>query len=494
MFYPGLNTVKELARDFRLVPLSMEMYADTETPISILKRFEDSGFCFLLESVEGGEKWARYSFIGRDPFLTVRCNNKKTTVHYKNGDMEEVEGNPLEVLKSLTERYRSAHIQGLPRFCGGGVGFFGYDIVRYYENLPDVPADELDLPDYFFMFMDEVLVFDHLKQKINIIVNVHTDRSIERSYRSAEERIREIYREIVTTRWKVTDSKRHMSREKRNRLQTCSNVSREEYCQNVVKAKQYIKNGDIFQLDLSRRIQVETDSTPMDVYRALRVLNPSPYMFYLKFDELRIVGSSPEMLVRVENGTVETCPIAGTRKRGSTPGEDQLLEQELLKDEKEIAEHMMLVDLARNDIGKVSEFGSVVVKDLKHVEKYSHVMHLVTGVQGKLREGLTAFDALASVLPAGTLSGAPKIRAMQIIDELEKVKRCTYGGAVGYLGFDGSLDSCITIRTMVFTGKKTYIQAGAGIVADSIPEKEYEESENKAGALLKALEEAGEII
>ena len=492
MFYPTLDEVKSLLQKYNVIPVSMEIYADMETPISLFKRFEKSKYCFLLESIEGGEKWARFSFIGRDPFLIFRSQNGKSIIEEKDGTVTEKDGNPIEILKNIFSKYKGLKLQGIPRFDGGAVGFFGYDLIRYYEHLPNVPEDDLKLPECHFMFADEVIAFDHLKQKIHIIVNLHVNGNLERNYFSTVERIKEIHREIVSQRWKVSEPqepsyKNHKSDE------LVSNVTKEEYCNNVIKAKQYITDGDIFQVVLSQRWKMSYDYPSINVYRALRIINPSPYMYYLKFNDYCLVGSSPEMLSRVENGIAETCPIAGTRKRGATELEDAELELDLLADEKEIAEHTMLVDLGRNDIGKVSEFGTVEVKDFMHVEKYSHVMHLVTNVRGKLKQDKTAFDALMSVLPAGTLSGAPKIRAMEIIDSLENVKRGTYGGAIGYLSFDGSMDSCITIRTMVFKNNQVYIQAGAGIVADSVPEKEYDESVNKAKALLTALEEAKKL-
>lgn len=493
MFYPTLEEVKVLKKDYNLIPITMEMYADMETPISVFKRFEDSQFCFLLESVEGGEKWARYSFIGRNPFLIVKSAHGKSIIQEKDGNVTEMEGNPIEIIKSLMERYKGADLPELPRFNGGAVGYFGYDLIRYYEDLPGGQVDDLELPESHFMFTDEVLVFDHLKQKIHIIVNLHVNGNIERGYNSTIERIKQIYKEIFTTRWKIADNFTPEFGSRKKEFAFESNISREKFCENVKKAKQYIKDGDIFQVVLSQRLCVDTDESPLNVYRVLRIINPSSYMYYLKFHDYHIVGSSPEMLVRVENGSVETCPIAGTRKRGETKLEDEALEKELLADKKELAEHTMLVDLGRNDIGRVSKFGTVKVKDLMHIEKYSHVMHIVTNVQGELREDKTPFDALMSILPAGTLSGAPKVRAMEIIDELEPVKRGAYGGAIGYLSFNGNLDSCITIRTIVFKGKKAYVQSGAGIVADSVPENEYEETLNKARALLKALEEVGEI-
>lgn len=493
MFHPELEQVKNLAINHKIIPVSMEVYADMETPISLFKRFEEDGCCFLLESVEGGEKWARYSFIGKNPFLVVSSSEGKTVIEDRNGAKREEYGNPVEILRKIMEDFKGADVKGLPRFNGGAVGFFGYDLARYCEELPNVPVDDLKLPDCHFMFADEVLVFDHLKQKIHIIVNLHADGNIERCYTSAVDRIKQLYRDILSTRWKIYESFGPDFGAGKREFSFTSNISKEDFCRNVVRAKEYITNGDIFQVVLSQRLCVDTDQDPLKVYRALRIINPSPYMYYLKFENHRLVGSSPEMLVRVENGVVETCPIAGTRQRGATQEEDDALERELLEDEKELAEHTMLVDLGRNDIGKVSRFGSVSVKNMMHIEKYSHVMHIVSNVAGQLREDRTAFDALMAVLPAGTLSGAPKIRSMEIIDELETVKRGPYGGAIGYLSFNGNLDSCITIRTIIFKEGKAYIQAGAGIVADSVPETEYRESLNKARALLKALEEVGEI-
>lgn len=493
MFYPTLDEVRKLSEQYNIIPVSMEVYADMETPISLFKRMEESKFCFLLESVEGGEKWARYSFMGRNPFLQVETRNGRNILRYRDGREEMREGNPITLMKELMTAYRGACIPGLPRFQGGAVGYFGYDTVRYVENLPDVPTDHTGLPDLHFLFADEILAFDHLKQKIHIMVNLHVQGNLDRNYNSTVERIKEIYRELSSTRWKLSQTAAPDMHRACKPLEYISNVTREEYCSQVQKAREYIRNGDIFQVVLSQRLCAETDCNPLDTYRALRLINPGPYMYYLKFNGYTLVGSSPEMLVRVEDGLVETCPIAGTKKRGQTPEQDLELEKELLADQKEQAEHIMLVDLGRNDIGKVAEFGTVQVKDFMHVDRYSHVMHIVSNVQGRLRADRSVFDALSAVLPAGTLSGAPKIRAMQIIDELENTKRCQYGGAVGYLSFHGSLDSCITIRTIVFKDGKAYVQAGAGIVADSVPELEYEESMNKARAMLKALEEAERI-
>ncbi|HEX2944636.1 MAG TPA: anthranilate synthase component I [Clostridia bacterium] len=494
MYYPDLESVKHLAKNYNIIPVSCEIYADMETPISIFRRFEKSGFCFLLESVEGGEKWGRFSFIGRNPFLTLKGSGRRTELTYRSGKSEIADSNPFETMKELMAKYRGAPVKNLPRFNGGAVGFFGYDIARYFERLPDIPADDLGIPEVHFMFADEVIAFDHFRHKLHIIVNLHTDDgSVERGYNTVISRINAIREELREAGRMLTDDVMPASGLSGGDRKIDSNVSREQFCENVDKAKEYIRNGDIFQVVLSQRLRIRTSCSPLNVYRALRTINPGPYMYYLKFDGYTLAGSSPEMLVRVDGRRVETCPIAGTRKRGGTEAEDERLERELLSDEKERAEHIMLVDLGRNDIGKVSEFGSVKVDSLMHIERFSHVMHIVSNVSGILREGVTSFDALSAVLPAGTLSGAPKIRAMEIIDELETVKRCQYGGAVGYLSFDGNLDSCITIRTVLFKDGFAYVQAGGGIVADSKPELEYEESMNKAMALIKAVEEGEKI-
>jgi anthranilate synthase component 1 len=493
LIYPDLEKVRQLSSEYNIIPVSFEAYADLDTPISIFMRLEEHSHCFLLESVEGGEKWGRYSFIGKNPFIIVKGSGGQTELIYRDGRSESVGSNPFAVLKELMSKYKGAPMKDLPRFNGGAVGFFGYDTARYFEKLPNVPEDDIGIPELHFMFADEIIAFDHFKHKLHIIVNLHVEGSIERQYNTVISRIREIYRDLRTASQTMTDAVIPKSQSGIQPLEVTSNISRDRFCENVLKAKEYITNGDIFQVVLSQRLCVKTACSPFNVYRALRTINPGPYMYYLKFDGYTLTGSSPEMLVRVDGKRVETCPIAGTRKRGATPEQDEALEKELLADEKERAEHIMLVDLGRNDIGKVSRFGTVKVDSLMHIERFSHVMHIVSHVSGELRDGVTAFDALSSVLPAGTLSGAPKIRAMEIIDELESVKRCQYGGAVGYLSFDGNLDSCITIRTIVFKDGYAYIQAGGGIVADSVPELEFDESMNKARALLKAIEEGRNI-
>lgn len=487
MIFPSLEKVRELAVGVDFVPVALETAADTETPISVFKRFSNlSPYCFLLESVEGGKKWARYSFIGRDPLKTIQIKGDHAVISDRNGRVESVTGNPFDTVQRELAKHRAARVPELPRLAGGAVGFFGYDLVRSVEHLPNAPHDDTNFPDCHFMIVDEMIAFDHLKQKLLLIVNVSTEGNLELNYNRAVARLKSIDRTIDQTA--VTRSARlgggHVGAVK-------SNMTKERYMELVRKGKEHIVNGDIFQVVLSQRLEAETDVDPFDVYRKLRVNNPSPYMYFLKFDTYQLAGASPEMLVRFEDGLVETCPIAGSRPRGRTPEEDEQLERELLADEKELAEHMMLVDLGRNDLGRISEFGTVKPSELMKVAHYSHIMHITSTVQGRARAGVTAFDALKAVLPAGTLSGAPKIRAMEIIDELEPTRRGPYGGAIGYISFDGNMDSCITIRTMVFKDGKAYVQAGAGIVADSVPETEYIESMNKAGALIKALGEVG---
>lgn len=492
MVFPTLDEAILLSQDNHFVPIALETVADMETPVSVFKRFKDtSPYCFLLDSVEGGEKWARYSFIGRDPLLIIRITGQETLLEGRDGRIERIVGNPFDTVRDVMGRYRGARVHGIPRLSGGAVGFFGYDLVRSVESLPNPPEDRLGVPDGHFMVADEMIVFDHLRQKLQIIVNMRTDGDVALHYARATERLRAIERTIHSSGHH--DSGSAHIRRNCHVGEVISEPSRERYLQMVNQAKRHIVDGDIFQVVLSRRMSVETDADPFDVYRVLRVSNPSPYMFFLKFDSYCLAGASPEMLVRFEDGLLETCPIAGTRPRGATPEADMALEQELLADEKELAEHMMLVDLGRNDIGKIARFGSVKTVDMLKIARYSHVMHITSLVQGIAREGVNAFDALKAVLPAGTLSGAPKIRAMEIIDELEPSRRGPYGGAIGYISFDGNLDSCIAIRTILFKGGMAHLQAGAGIVADSVPETEYEETQSKAGALLKALHDVGVI-
>jgi anthranilate synthase component 1 len=488
MVTPSLDEVKKLAHRGNVVPVCARIFADTETPVSVwLKLFKDEPYSFLLESVTGGDKIARYSFIGGRPFLTFRSNKDEWVI---SGEVNEKgRGDPVGRLRSLLSRYKAVHVEGLPRLCGGAIGYFSYDSVRLFEEIPDKNPPNGILDEIFFGFYKDVIAFDNREHKLLLITTIHTDEGIplEQAYKNAchnlgstEDKLAVRLASSFLTVGDVTG--------------TTSTFSRQQYEKAVEKCKDYILAGDIFQIVPSQRISVTVGMDPFDLYRVLRTVNPSPYMFYLSIDGAKVAGSSPEMMVRVENGVVEVRPIAGTRPRGLTEAEDERLAEELAKDPKEIAEHVMLVDLGRNDVGRVSEPGTVVVEEMMHIEKYSHVMHLVSNVSGKLKKNNDALDALFSCFPAGTLSGAPKIRAMEIIDELEPVRRGIYGGALGYIDFSGSMDTCIVIRTMVCKDGTAYIQAGAGIVADSVPSREYDETINKAGALLTAIKDAGKII
>jgi anthranilate synthase component 1 len=490
MYTPEIQEVISLAQNYNLIPVVRHLLADTETPIRVFQHLYQEPRAFLLESVEGGVKWARYSFIGTDPFLMIRAKNGTTLVETLTETKSSTE-KPIEVLKAYLRSYSSPQLPDLPRFTGGAVGFFGYDLQQYYEKLPAHRVDDLQMNDIQFMFCDQVIVFDHFKQQMKVIANVHipphaTDAEIVKAYKETCAKI-----EVTVEKLKRplgADVMTHNPITEEPELgEVRSNVTKEKYIANVNKAKEYIRAGDIFQVVLSQRFEIETAVSPLHVYRVLRTLNPSPYMYVLKMDDEVIVGTSPELLVRVEEDKVETMPIAGTRPRGKTKEEDLALEKELLADEKERAEHLMLVDLGRNDLGRVSEFGTVKCDSFMQVERYSHVMHIVSNVSGKLHKNKDFFDAFLSCLPAGTVSGAPKLRAMEIIAELEEESRGAYAGAIGYLGFSGNLDTCITIRTIIFKNGKAYVQAGAGIVWDSVPEKEYEETVNKAKALLKSI-------
>lgn len=493
MYSPALSEVVRLAERHNLIPVVRTMMADTETPIRIFHHFSDQPYAFLLESVEGGVNWARYSFIGTNPFMTIR--GKNGAIRVETSERGEIvlaaDDKPVEALRRMLASYSSPVMDGLPRFTGGAVGFFGYDLLRYYENLPEHRKDDLNMDDMNFMFCDQVIVFDHFKQQVMVIANVHvpdqaTPETIEQAYTEACQRID---RTIDALRKpQSVPNLSHFTPEEQVRLDDVrSNVTKEQFLANVEAAKRYIHAGDVSQVVLSQRFELDTDVSPLHVYRILRTVNPSPYMYYLKFGDEVIVGTSPELLVRVEGDRVQTRPIAGTRPRGRTPDEDAANEQDLLADPKERAEHVMLVDLGRNDLGKVAEFGSVQCDAYMEIERYSHVMHIVSQVSGKLREDKDFFDAFIACLPAGTVSGAPKLRAMEIIAELEQEARGAYAGSIGYLGFSGNLDSCITIRTIIFKNGKAYVQAGAGIVYDSVPEKEYEETVNKAKALLTSI-------
>ena len=488
MYTPDLKTFRQLARRGNLIPVAKQILADMETPVSAFRKIDSGNYAFLLESVEGGEKWGRYSFLGSNPSLVFRA--KGSHVEVLRGEGTEILAgthDPLTGLQQLLEGYRAVSVSGLPRFTGGMVGYLSYDIVRHIERLPTLAKDDLDLPDALFLLTDTLLIFDNVTHRITVVSNAvvpeQTLSAVECAYREAQQKIESI---IAALRRPMGAPVGRPTRA--GSLHVESSVTREGFYQAVNRVKAYVEAGDIIQAVLSQRLTVRTDADPFDVYRALRIVNPSPYMYYLRLGDLKVVGSSPEILVRLEGNRIDLRPIAGTRPRGATEEEDQQLAEELRADPKERAEHIMLVDLGRNDVGKVARVGSIGVSDLMVVERYSHVMHLVSHVRGTLEAGRNAFEVLRACFPAGTVSGAPKIRAMEIIEELEPTRRGPYAGAVGYVSFSGNLDTCITIRTVLFARGVATIQVGAGIVADSDPEREYQETMNKARGMLRAIE------
>lgn len=478
----------ELSKEYTAVPVYRRLLADVLTPVSLFMNIrEGAHYPFLLESVEGGEQLARYSFIGRNPYQILQFDGKETTL-YKNGETQKVEASYFDELKLLTTAYTEPTLPELPRLKGGAVGFSAYDTFRQVENLPDVPKDDLNLPEAIWAFYDEIFAFDHVKHQVVLIktVFVEEEDDLNEAYQNAQECLDSMESASLDSNYQ----NRPFSIDTRSLI---SNMKQEYFEQIVQKGKEYIYEGDIFQVVLSQRFEADMSGDPFMLYRALRMVNPSPYLFYLDFEDFQLVGSSPEVLVRVQEGETRVLPIAGTRPRGSTHEEDLSLEEDLKNDPKEVAEHIMLVDLGRNDLSRVCKPGSVKMERNQVIERYSHVMHIVSDVVGELKDDQTSVDALMQCFPAGTVSGAPKIRAMEIIDELEPTKRGVYAGAVGYFDFSGNMDTCIAIRTMVVTGNKAYIQAGAGIVADSDPTKEFEETQNKAGALIQALSVALDI-
>jgi anthranilate synthase component I len=489
MFKPSLEEFKEKAKLGNLIPVYKEVLADLDTPVSAYMKISGGEYSFLLESIEGGEKWARYCILGCDPTIIVSTKGRTLTV-IKNGKREESEiqsGSPLSAVKEILSRYQPVPSEGLPRFSGGAVGFVSYDMVRFFEELPEQTIDDLDVPDSQFVITDTLLVFDNVSQTIKIVSNAFVEQGdLSAVYEKTIQKISalEDKLKIPLPRSSVPDESAD------SELSFESNIEEDKFKQAVTRIKEYILEGDAIQVVLSQRLKFSISGDSFDIYRALRTINPSPYMYYLKFGELQVVGSSPEVLVRLEEDKVEVRPIAGTRKRGKNEEEDRELEQDLLKDEKELAEHIMLVDLGRNDLGRVAEISTVEVNERFIIERYSHVMHIVSNVRGILKKGLDCFDVLEAAFPAGTLSGAPKIRAMEIIDELEPTRRGLYGGAVGYISFSGNMDTAIAIRTLLIKENTAYLGVGAGIVADSIPENEFEETMNKGRALLKAIEVA----
>ena len=491
MLFPDYKEFSRLASNATLVPVAKTVAADLRTPVSaFLSIAAEEPNCFLLESVEGGEKIGRYTFLGARPYMVLRARGTDITLE-RNGKKTRLEGSIFKIIDGLLREHTPAPVPGLPPFTAGAVGFFAHDVVRQLERLPVIAKDDLQMPDCTLMFFDRLLAFDHVRHEIFIIATADVrQHSPQQAYAQAVRDIERIERQLAAP---LPKKFLRAPKPKKGKLKIGVSVTKKQFIRTVEKIKEYIMAGDVFQTVPSLRLELEPGIDPLNVYRALRRVNPSPYMYFLRMQGLQseamtVLGSSPEMLVRVKGKKLEYRPIAGTRKRGKDEAEDLRLEDELRHDEKERAEHVMLVDLGRNDVGRVSEFGTVKVRDLMFVERYSHVMHLVSAVEGTLRQGLTPVDALAACFPAGTLTGAPKVRAMEIIEEVEPVRRGIYGGSVLYADFAGNLDSCIAIRTMLVKGKKAYVQAGAGIVADSVPESEYQECLNKTQALVRAVE------
>lgn len=486
---PDLQEAERIAAsgEYQCIPVSCELYADQYTPIGVLRKLKRvSSHCYMLESIEDNQKWGRYTFLGYDPKLELTCTDGKLTI--KNGTTFTVEAaHPGEYIRQVLRDNKSPKLAGLPTFTGGLVGYFSYDYMKYAESSLKLDAEDREgFKDVDLMLFDKVIAFDHFRQKITLIVNIRCEE-LETEYHRAEVELATMCRLLAEGEMlrsipgKCTSDFRAL-------------FSEEQYCRMVEKAKHYIHEGDIFQVVLSNRLEADYEGSLLDTYRVLRTTNPSPYMFYFSSDDIEIAGASPETLVKLEDGTLHTFPLAGTRPRGETDEQDMALERELLADDKECAEHNMLVDLGRNDLGRMSKIGTVQVEKYMSIERFSHVMHIGSTVSGQIREDKDALDAVSAVLPAGTLSGAPKIRACEIIDELEQVKRGIYGGAIGYIDFTGNLDTCIAIRIAYAKNGKVFVCSGAGIVADSVPENEYQECLNKAKAVVRAIETAGEGI
>lgn len=489
-YYPDAATFALLMREYSVVPVFRKLTGDILTPVTAFCKLQEGEWSFLFESVVGGERIGRYSFVGSGPIVTFQAWGQRVRIQSQDGPpVESVEPDPLERLAKEVGQFRAPQVAGLPRFCGGAVGYAAYDAVRYVEHLPQPPQDDRGLPDLCFAFYDRMVIFDHLTKTIAAVAHARPrpGESPASAYAAACQRVDQIVHRLQrnVADLQLTDIAPIGSV---NLARWQSNFPRSAFEDAVRRCQDYINAGDIFQVVLSQRFAAETRARPFDIYRALRVVNPSPFMFYVRAAGQTLVGASPEIMARVEDHVVTVRPLAGTRRRGATDTEDAALARELLADPKERAEHIMLVDLGRNDVGRVAEYGSVELAEVMTVERYSHVMHLSSTVRGRLAAGQDAFSALRACLPAGTLSGAPKVRAMEIIDELEPCRRGPYGGAVGYFDFTGNMDTCIALRTLVLTGQTAYVQAGAGIVADSVPAAEYEETVNKAMGLLKAIE------
>jgi anthranilate synthase component 1 len=484
MFFPPRDTFFTLAKKGNLIPVYREIMADMDTPVSAFIKLDDGRFSYLLESIEGGEKWGRYSFLGSTPSVIIRSKGTLVETISDGITVQQETSDPLACIKELLAQFNPVEVDGLPRFFGGAVGYLGYDMVRHFEHLPTEKPALLDAYDSYFLITDTIVIFDNMCQKIKVVSNAHLSGNVspEQAYDEATKKIEHI---VQMLRAPLPTEKRVPSGRP---IELTSNMSRERYEASVEKAKEYVRSGDIIQVVPSQRFSGKLSADPFDIYRVMRTLNPSPYMFFLRLDDTIIAGASPEVMVRKEGQLVELRPIAGTRPRSANSEEDARLGEELLSDPKERAEHVMLVDLGRNDLGRVCSTGSVKVTELMVIERYSHVMHIVSNVQGELNSNRDAFDLVRATFPAGTLSGAPKVRAMQIIDELEPVRREIYGGAVGYFSFSGNMDLAITIRTLVIKDGMVHLQAGGGVVADSDPAAEWQETVNKAMAARRAIE------
>jgi anthranilate synthase component 1 len=488
--YPDFDAFNRLARDAQLVPVYRRLLGDTLTPVSAFHKINSGGSACLFESVIGGEKVGRYSFLAADPFLEIEARGQRVVVTTAQGVEEFDSADPLEELRRRVEAIRSVTLPELPPFTSGAVGYAGYDVVRYSEHLPSAPLNDRQLPDLAFAFYDRMVVFDHVNKTNVVVAMARLDLfgdDVQGAYADAQQRVDELVVRLQSPEHELAPAD-ICTTIGGTSVEYRSNFTREGFEAAVRKCVEYIRAGDIFQVVISQRLQLEIHSDPFEIYRTLRVVNPSPFMFFLRTPSVQLVGSSPEIMVRVVDGRVTVRPLAGTRPRGATEEEDRRLAEELLADPKERAEHVMLVDLGRNDVGRVARYRSVQLTDIMTIERYSHVMHITSNVTGQLAEGRDAFDALRACLPAGTVSGAPKVRAMQIIDEVEPHRRGPYAGAVGYVDFNGNMDTCIALRTMVVQGNQAYVQAGAGIVADSDPASEYQETLNKARGLLKAID------
>lgn len=494
MTRPDYTEIVRLANEYDIIPVCREIYADITTPIAILRRIShSSNRYFLLESIEGGEKWGRYSFLGYDPVARIICRDGEITIEEScdSGRKTIHSRKPLEVLRNYISRFKAPKLADLPPFAGGFVGYFSYRMISYAE--PVLKLRQSGFNDFDIMLFDRVIAYDHLKQKISIVVNMRTD-NVGENYQKALSDIADIAR-MIKEKTQSSETGADITAEDGADIRpvfTC-NTTKEEFCSMVDRTKEYIRNGDIFQAVISRCFETEYRGSLLNAYRVLRTTNPSPYMVMMQNDDVQLISASPETLVRLKDGVLSTFPIAGSRPRGRDSREDEALEKELLEDAKELAEHDMLVDLARNDLGRLSKYNSVHLTSYKKVLKYSRVMHITSEVESLIRDDRDAFDAIEALLPAGTLSGAPRTRACEIIEELEKEPRGIYGGAIGYIDFTGNMDSCIAIRMAVKKGDRVYVQAGSGIVADSIPEREYEESGNKAGAVIEAIISASEV-